>query len=78
MPIHGSWKSMIRGLGKQHPGEKECRLVGGDTICVSKKAWSVFYGYIKEHNLNEKTKMPHKIEESLDIMVEWYVRGMEY
>jgi len=66
---------MIRGMGKSYAGKKICRpLQGGKKICVSAKAWSVFYATIrKRHGAGAETKpMPKKVSETLEQIVEWY------
>lgn len=66
---------MIRGMGRQYPGKKTCRKVqGGGQICVSVKAWSVFFGTVtKRYGAGaEKKAMPKKVEETIGQILEWY------
>lgn len=75
MPIHTSWKSMIQSMGRQYPGKKVCRaLQGGKQVCVSQKAWSVFYATVtKRHGQGAEAKaMPKKVEETLEQILNWF------
>ena len=91
MPIHTSWIKMIKGMGTQYPGSKVCRkLASGKQICVSKKAWSVFYGKInkmygagadaKAMPKKTATKKTKKVEETIENpndWINWYMKGLK-
>lgn len=81
MPIHTSWLSMIRGMGRTYKGKKVCRPVkGGKQVCVSKKAWSVFFGTVtKRYGQGAEAKvMPKKTQETMEQIAEWYVEGKRW
>lgn len=75
MPVHISWLSTIKSMGKTYPGPKKCKDVGGKQVCVSQKAWSVFYATgNKRHGSGFETRpVPKKVSETIDKIVEWYV-----
>jgi len=65
-------------MGKQYPGKKVCRPVkGGKQICISKKAWSVFYatGNKRYGSGFEAKPMPKKTQETLEEITKWYMSG---
>lgn len=49
-------------------------MKGGGKVCISQKAWSVFYATVtKRHGQGAETKaMPEKVEETLGQIVKWY------
>jgi len=55
MPVHASYKKMINSMGKTYKtGKVECKkLSDGSQVCVSEKAWSVFFGWLNKHNKKE-------------------------
>lgn len=66
MPIHTSWKSQAKGMGKTYKGPTECRkFIDGSQVCISKKAWSVFFATIKKMGAKPEKPRPAKISETV-------------
>lgn len=66
MPIHTSWKSQAKGMGKTYKGPTTCRkFTDGSQVCISKKAWNVFYATIKKLGGKPESPRPHKINETV-------------
>lgn len=64
MPIHTSYKSMVRGMAKQYKGQGsiKCRpFTDGSKVCASEKAWSVFYATIRKRKWDDTRPMPKSL-----------------
>ena len=78
MPIHTSWKSMARGMMKTYGKGTTCyNFTDGGRICMSKKAWSVFYatGNEKYGEGFETKPRPKSVEETQEL-IDWYMKTM--
>jgi len=55
MPIHTSYKSMLKNLRSQYKeGPVKCRpMADGTNFCMSEKAWSIFYATMNKHKKDE-------------------------
>lgn len=71
-------------MGKQYKsGEVKCRpFTDGSKVCISKKAWSVFFATINKMGADDTKPRPHRINETvfqetvkevLRDMIEWIV-----
>lgn len=75
MPVHSSWKSMLRGMirtycrGKSKKGWKSITFTGGKKVRACPKARSVFYATVtKRCGKGCETKpMPKKVRESVEL-----------
>jgi len=76
MPIHVSFKSMARGMGKEYKeGKVVCRdFTDGSKVCISEKAWSVFFATLNKKGWDESKSMPKSTSEALE---EWLRKKME-
>ena len=88
MPINLEWKDMIQSIGKQYKGNSvKCRdLTDGTKVCVSTKAWSVFFATMRKKGWNEskpksksinETVINEAIDEFLESLVEWAIKPKE-
>jgi len=80
MPIHTSFKSLVKGMKKQYKGmgKTVCRDFTDKTkICASKKAWQVFYSYLNKNRWDETKPMPtkHGLIEMVKLSIEEIIRG---
>jgi hypothetical protein len=81
---------MIKAMGKTYKtGKPNCRkMTDGKKICVSKKAWSVFFGKVtKEYGRGAEEKprsrsksvgeseKPSELEK--DIFIEWFLEDIK-
>ena len=66
IPIHTSWKSQAKGMGKTYKGPTKCRkFTDGSQVCMAKKAWSVFFATINKMGASPDKPRPHKISETV-------------
>lgn len=80
MPIHTSWKPMVQSMGKQYKGKKKCReFSDGKNVCVSEKAWSIFFATVTKNYSKgaEEKPRPKKTVEEADNLIEWYLRRIK-
>lgn len=78
MPIHASWKSMAEGMRKTYAGGKgKCRpFTDGSKVCMSDKAWSVFFATINKMGADEtKPRAKVKTSESTEKIIEWFMES---
>ncbi len=71
---------MIRGMGQQYKeGAIECRdFTDGSKVCISKKAWSIFYATLNKRGAKDTEPMPKHVSETEDAeaQVDWYVKKL--
>jgi hypothetical protein len=79
---------MIQGMGKQYKeGERKCRkLTDGSEVCVSQKAWSVFFAKVNKEYGSGAEERPRSrskdvgesegelSELEIDLLVEYYLK----
>lgn len=78
MPIHASWKSMAEGMRKTYAGGKDkCRpFTDGSKVCMSVKAWSVFFATMNKMGADETKPRPKvKTSESTEKLIEWFMES---
>jgi hypothetical protein len=73
---------MIKGMGKQYPGSpKKCRKMSdGKDVCISKKAWNVFFATVTKRygsGAEEKPKTKKVEETDTDYLIKWYIRRLK-
>lgn len=75
MPIHISYRSIIRGMASHYKsGKIICRpMSDGSKICASTKAWQVFFAYCNKKGYDETKPMPRKmsLEDILELASEF-------
>ena len=84
MPIHTDYKEMARSMRKTYPGEgTDCRnFTDGSRLCMSKKAWSIFFRtgtklYGKGFDTKPRPKKSKSVEETeQDELIKWYLKIM--
>ena len=72
MPIHISFRSLMKGMATQYKGigETKCRkFTDGSQICASEKAWQVFYSYLISKGWNDEKPMPKSLNELCSDMI---------
>jgi hypothetical protein len=87
MPIHTDWKSMAESMSKESKykaGKIKCRdFTDGSKVCMSSKAWSVFFATINKMGADDTKPRPATINETvfnetvtqvLNELVEWAVK----
>ena len=61
-------------MGKQYAGSIQCRdFTDGSQVCISKKAWSVFFATLNKRGWSDTKPMPKKTSETL----EWYAEQLK-
>ena len=76
MPIHTSWKSMATGMKTTYKkGKVKCRkFADGSQVCMSEKAWSVFFATISKMGASDTKPRPKKkINESK--LIDWFMEA---
>jgi len=79
MPIHTSWKSMAEGMRRTYAGQgkTKCRpFTDGTKVCMSQKAWQVFFATINKMGADETKPRPHsKSTQESRKVVEWFIES---
>lgn len=69
MPIHTTWKSMVKGMKNTYckKGDKtKCRpFTDGTKVCLCTKAWSVFFATMRKRGWDEGSPRSKKVSETV-------------
>jgi len=77
MPIHTSWKKMCLSMKASYKaGKIKCRkFADGTQVCMSEKAWSVFFATINKMGADDTKPRPkRKINEAK--MIDWFMESV--
>jgi len=82
MPIHVSWKSMVKSmLGnskycKRNPKRKCYPFSDGTRVCGCKGGWSVFFATVNKMGADDTKPMPKKrVQESKEKIIQWFIES---
>ena len=79
MPIHTSWRSMVRSMlanpdyAKRDRTSKCYKFTDGKEVCGAAGGWSVFFATVRKMGADDKKPMPKKTQETIDLIVDWVV-----
>ena len=82
MPIHTSWKSMVKAmLGnskycKKNPKRKCHKFTDGTKVCGCQGGWSVFFASVNSMKADETKPMPKKKKISEAVTI-WYIKRVK-
>lgn len=82
MPIHTSWKSMVKSMlsnskyCKRNPKRKCHKFSDGTSVCGCQGGWSVFFATVNKMGADDTKPMPkRRMEESKEKIVRWFVES---
>lgn len=81
MPIHTSWKSMVKGMaGSYKKGKMKCYpFTDGSKVCMRAKAWQVFFATVNKMGADETKPRPRKVKtgEANEKIIEWFLEAKQ-
>jgi len=68
---------MAEGMrGTYKVGPVKCRpFTDGTKVCMSKKAWQVFFATINKMGADETKPRPQKTQEATEKLIHWFVES---
>jgi len=77
MPIHTSWKKMAIGMRASYKaGKTKCRkFADGSQVCMSEKAWSVFFATINKMGASDTKPRPKKKKINEAKLLDWFMEA---